>query len=461
MQSGGSAKPSAAGKFGVPGLVEGGQSSVLDWSLNNGGDYFAAAASGVGFDPLSHGARPFKNSWGYNGPLYQDEDGYVFDKTNGERGGQVSPDQFETYKNQYDEYLAQYDTLSAPHYSREQQIAILDDLLRLQTGFAAAADLGSVKVQGVQEARDDDGFFASNGKMLAGAVVGTPIALGKLAIEGIYGAVHMNYANQREAIYQLSGGYFGKEAHQEYLQTQAGLRNFLAHPLNAIGNGISNWYNNAADAHNRGDDFEFGMRMADGSAMLVTSATGVAGVVRAGNRGMVSVANAADEVAPLAAAADSAAAAEALAARRAYLDAKFGRSGDLQRDINYRGVVEQIEINAGLSADFAVGTPRTYGRFGTKAHGEFERLNDMTNQKIVGTDYSIITEQFRGPSIGGGPGLITSRRATGSMGIDALLEYRGTPEIGFDLKTGRGWSASTLMDLQLRFGIPIRQIYTP
>ncbi len=151
---------------------------------------------------------------------------------------------------------------------------------------------------------------------------------------------------------------------------------------------------------------------------------------------------------------------ESLAARRSYLNDKFGRTGDLDRDINYRGVVENLHSNADSAAEFAVGTPRTYGRFGTKAHNEFERLNVLTNQRIVGTDYSIVVEQFRGPSVGGGPGLVTTRRAAGSMGIDALVQYRNIPQIGFDLKTGRGWSPSTVAQIQLRFGVPIKEIYT-
>ena len=145
--------------------------------------------------------------------------------------------------------------------------------------------------------------------------------------------------------------------------------------------------------------------------------------------------------------------------RRSELNAKFGRTGDLNRDINYRGVIEKIRENADLSADYALGTPRTYGRFGTKAHGEFERLNDLTNQRIVGTDYSLLSEQFRGPSIGGGPGLVTSRRATGSMGLDVQVQYQGVPQIGFDLKTGRGWNLKTFNEVQQRFGIPVHELH--
>jgi hypothetical protein len=45
------------------------------------------------------------------------------------------------------------------------------------------------------------------------------------------------------------------------------------------------------------------------------------------------------------------------------------------------------------------------------------------------------------------------------MGVDALVQYRNVPQIGFDLKTGRGWSPSTVLKIQQRFGVPIEQIY--
>ncbi|WP_169742166.1 hypothetical protein [Arenimonas malthae] len=132
------------------------------------------------------------------------------------------------------------------------------------------------------------------GAITSGVVVGTPYALAKMAVDGVVGAAHLQRVGQGEALYQLTGGWLGQEAHQEHLEMQAGFRAFASDPAAAISAGLSNWADNSLEALNSGRNFEYGMRMADGSAMLVTTATGGYGAVRAGGRGLVSVTKAAD-----------------------------------------------------------------------------------------------------------------------------------------------------------------------
>ncbi|MBW8311224.1 MAG: putative Ig domain-containing protein [Rhizobium sp.] len=132
------------------------------------------------------------------------------------------------------------------------------------------------------------------GAITSGAVVGTPYALAKLAVDGVVGAAHLLRVGQGETLYQLTGGWLGQEAHQEHLRMHAGFWEFASDPAAAISAGISNWSDDSREALDSGRHFEYGMRMADGSAMLVTTVTGGYGAVRAGGSGLVSVVKAAD-----------------------------------------------------------------------------------------------------------------------------------------------------------------------
>ena len=101
--------------------------------------------------------------------------------------------------------------------------------------------------------------------------------------------------------------------------------------------------------------------------------------------------------------------------------------------------------------------PRTRGRLGTRAHVNFEALNARLNAIVqrAGRGFEVHIEEFRNTS-----GSIVARRATGSMGLDAVVYQNGVPVAGFDLKTGRLWSAAELAAVQARFGIPLTQIQT-
>src|SRR5262249_53914326 len=81
----------------------------------------------------------------------------------------------------------------------------------------------------------------------------------------------------------------------------------------------------------------------------------------------------------------------AASGRRAYLNAKFGRSGNLDSDINARGIDNAIRANAQRAADFArrdrgLGNIRNNPQaFGTRAHDYFERFNNRLSNRVAGT----------------------------------------------------------------------------
>jgi len=85
-------------------------------------------------------------------------------------------------------------------------------------------------------------------------------------------------------------------------------------------------------------------------------------------------------------------------------------------------------------------------------------LNNQFNAQLqdCGSQFSIAAEQFRDAA-----GNIVARRATGSLGVDAVVNQNGVPVLGMDLKTGAGWSANTVNQVQMRFNnIPVIQIRT-
>jgi hypothetical protein len=71
----------------------------------------------------------------------------------------------------------------------------------------------------------------------------------------------------------------------------------------------------------------------------------------------------------------------------------------------------------------------------------------------AGSSFSQVQEQFRG-----GAGNVVPRRAPGSLGLDVMVYEKGAPLQGFDLKTGRPWTAAELAEIQRRFGVPVTQI---
>ncbi|MBX3469260.1 MAG: hypothetical protein KF878_20490 [Planctomycetes bacterium] len=151
------------------------------------------------------------------------------------------------------------------------------------------------------------------------------------------------------------------------------------------------------------------------------------------------------------------------AARRAQLNARFGRSGNLNQDINARGIASELRKNAAQAiTNTPKVIPRQRGLFGTAAHVAFERLNQGLIQKARQQGLTLHLEGFRMPS-----GLPAAyRRAPGSIGLDAVVgDARGVPLIGVDLKTGRHWSRAQKARYQARFrnsaGNPIPILEAP
>ena len=162
----------------------------------------------------------------------------------------------------------------------------------------------------------------------------------------------------------------------------------------------------------------------------------------------------------------STSAAETAAARRAYLNGKFGRTGNLDADINARGIENAIRVNAQRGADFAridegLGAISGPQAFGTRAHQYFERFNNRLANRSAGT-YDVATEQYRNP-FGG----IVWPRSPQSIGADVLYkswESTGAATI-YDLKTfstvPRAIRPGRQNDFLRRFGAQAQEIYVP
>ena len=121
-------------------------------------------------------------------------------------------------------------------------------------------------------------------------------------------------------------------------------------------------------------------------------------------------------------------------------------------------IEDAVRLNAGMADNAAASTPRTFGRFGTAAHSQFETLNNQLAAQLQAANngFSLVPEEFRDTA-----GNVVGRRAGGSLGLDAVIYQNGAPVLGLDLKTGVGWNADTLKQLQARFNnIPIIQIQT-
>jgi hypothetical protein len=91
------------------------------------------------------------------------------------------------------------------------------------------------------------------------------------------------------------------------------------------------------------------------------------------------------------------------------------------------------------------------------AHVRYEVQSRPLNELLISgrSEFSLGIEEFRDAA-----GNITSRHASGSLGLDTVLYERGHAAFGFDLKTGRAWSAAELAERERRFGIPVIQIKT-
>jgi hypothetical protein len=152
------------------------------------------------------------------------------------------------------------------------------------------------------------------------------------------------------------------------------------------------------------------------------------------------------------------------ASRRAYLNAKFGRTGNLNADINARGLDNSIRQNAILATDMAR-ADRIAGRIGSdaravgiRAHSHFERLNNRLGNRIAG-DFRVATEQFRDST-----GAIRPKRLVtfasgfqlrlpqpGTIGADLVLTGRNGVTRLFDLKTHNGTLGTMSASRELQF----------
>jgi hypothetical protein len=119
----------------------------------------------------------------------------------------------------------------------------------------------------------------------------------------------------------------------------------------------------------------------------------------------------------------SAAKAEQAAARRAELNTKYGCSGDLDADINERGVVDSIRQNAQQARDItrveraAGSVGPSASAFGTRAHSVFERLNEALARRVEQLGFNIEAELFLAST-----GRKVPKHTTGSIGADVVVE---------------------------------------
>jgi hypothetical protein len=117
--------------------------------------------------------------------------------------------------------------------------------------------------------------------------------------------------------------------------------------------------------------------------------------------------------------------------------------------------IEAIYDNARTAVQAAkdAGLTNVFGRLGTRAHQEFQRLNLATNELLSGTGVRLVTETFRNAA-----GEIVKPRSGGSRGLDVFVEVAGQAYRGFDLKTAGTWAKKVLADVENRFKVPVTQI---
>jgi YD repeat-containing protein len=131
-------------------------------------------------------------------------------------------------------------------------------------------------------------------------------------------------------------------------------------------------------------------------------------------------------------------------------------------------VLLEVNRNADIATELA---RRAYARgvitgspqaFGTRAHSIFEGLNERLNRRLIGENapFRIAVEEFRDPA-----GIVTGRRAAGSIGADARVfdAQTGASLRVLDLKTHGGVQipigTSRQQDFINRFGLPAEEMY--
>jgi hypothetical protein len=141
------------------------------------------------------------------------------------------------------------------------------------------------------------------------------------------------------------------------------------------------------------------------------------------------------------------------------------------RALSYQ-TMDEILLQVNRNADFATELARrAYVRgvisgspqvFGTRAHSIFEGLNERLNRRLIGevAPFRIAVEEFRDPA-----GIVTGRRAAGSIGADARVfdAQTGASLRVLDLKTHGGVripiGTSRQQDFINRFGLPAEEMY--
>ena len=106
---------------------------------------------------------------------------------------------------------------------------------------------------------------------------------------------------------------------------------------------------------------------------------------------------------------------------------------------------------------------------GTRAHTYFEQEVKALGKQLEssGSRLRLKEEVFRKRGVGGMYGSVGGRRELGTKGLDAELRYvkangKVVPIMGFDLKTGRGWTPGEMRIIRQHFGqMPIYQISVP
>ncbi len=151
---------------------------------------------------------------------------------------------------------------------------------------------------------------------------------------------------------------------------------------------------------------------------------------------------------------------------RAYLNAKYGRTGNLDNDINMRSMQEAIQRNAAEAVAWTRVQPGVTN-FGTTAHARFAELNMGLRTRYAGT-FDIRAEQFRnaaGREIWSGRRVNTGFRPPGTIGADVVISPWGSPTLigNYDLKTylytPRAIGPTRQGEFRARFGLPAQEIY--
>jgi YD repeat-containing protein len=319
MQGGsfsGSKPPAAENGTSASGFGGTEQFSMLDWSLNNGnsfdtsvgsvdnGVYSASAQSAAAYTNVftlpKYEVAPASGNSGVRG------DGFVhFEGIADDAMTSYSVEQWTGATNNMRTFINYWNGKGANLPSLPGQPTNLDVYgyfrdIALPLSQQVMADALPRNAYGIATSSSEYDALGSTLNMSAGAAVGVPIAFGQMALETAYGLGRLLYVQQGEAVYGMTAGLLGQDAHQDYLQIKAGVTSFASQPVaatrSAVVTGVSGWYNGALDAHNKGHEFTYGMRISRGAATAATMAPAGIGAVRMGTRGLVSLVRAADEI---------------------------------------------------------------------------------------------------------------------------------------------------------------------